>query len=332
MVSLYVDPPNTPRTGTLLSVCSPWVRLKRMMDLDGIVKGVIIACLLTSLLMVAACEEDAGAADRAALKSATDAVAELPSLSAPSTREGQWRSAKLHGVAWIDSELSEGVDDLPAALKHGTVIQTDGPRVMNPYGDCRAIFIIGQPPMNDVHDTFIYIRTRTTIRVPDRIDGEHVWRFRTVGCAPWRVVDPSQHETPTAYASPELARLHGFAQEFWSGPDYTCTIKDQQGACIAYDTLYTAYVFFAIDLSTRKMTSIELNEMAGYDFGFLDDSAESTEPYTSVQTCVYDDYEEWASAALSHCEDDSVARGVGVKALSLTLAREWPELLDALER
>ena len=140
-----------------------------MMDLDRIIRGVIIACLLTSLLMVAACEEDADGAYRAALKSTTDAVAELPSLSAPSTREEQWKSAKLHGVVWIDSEPSEGVDDLPDALKHGTVILTEGPR----YGfdDCRAIFIIGQPPMNDVHGTFIYILDKDD----DPSAGSHRW-------------------------------------------------------------------------------------------------------------------------------------------------------------
>ena len=148
----------------------------------------------------------------------------MSGLPVPSTREEQWRSARIHGVAWIDSEISEGVDDLPAALKYGNVILTDGPRYG--FGDCRAIFIIGQPPMNDVHGSSTYIRTRTTIRVPDHIDGEHVWRLRTLGCAPWRVVDPSLYETPTPYASQELERLHGFAQEFWGGPDYTCAVKD----------------------------------------------------------------------------------------------------------
>lgn len=179
--------------------------------------------------------------------------------------------------------------------------------------------------MNDIHGTTMVIRTKTTIRVPDRVDGEHVWRFMTLGCAPWKVVDPSLHEPATPFPRTALGELQRFAQDFWGGPDYTCAVREQQGACITYDALYTVYFFFTIDFGTRKMVAVQLNELVG-GFGLRDD-----EPFTYVETCLYDDFEQWASTELS-CEEDRVASGVGVKALSVTLAREWPELLGVLER
>ena len=243
----------------------------------------------------------------------------------PDTRVSQWQDALSQGVVWVDDEISEGVHNLPAALPYGTVIETNGPASLL---GCRYIFIVGEPPYQDVHGINKEVRSKTTVRIPDRIDEEHVWRFRTLGCSPWRVVDPSLYEHPTPIVPSALAELHRFAQDYWSGPVYTCTVKSEQGACITYDAVYTAYIFFAINFSTRKMSSIHLNEIAGGGFFGISDS----DPYTFVETCVYEDYEQWASATLSYCEEDSVSPGVGVRALSIILTREWPELLDVLER
>ena len=254
------------------------------------------------------------------------ALSPSPELTRPQTRVGMWRDALVHDVVGVDREIGEGVDYLPDALPYGTVIETDGPAGLLGFG-CRYIFIVGEPPYRDGHGINKEVRSKTTVRVPDRIDGEHVWQFSTLGCSPWRVVDPSLYEHPTPIVPAALAELHQFAQDYWSGPVYTCTVKSEQGACITYDDIYTAYIFFAINFSTRKMSSIHLNEIAGGGFVFSD-----SDPYTVVETCVYEDYEQWASATLSYCEEDSVSPGVGVRALSIILAREWPELLDVLER
>ena len=93
----------------------------------------------------------------------------------------------------------EGVDNLPAALPYGTVIETVGPA--NAILGCRIIFIVGEPPFGDVHGINKEVRSKTTVRVPDRIDGKHVWKFRTVGCQPWSIVRSSSansSNTPTS--------------------------------------------------------------------------------------------------------------------------------------
>ena len=115
--------------------------------------------------------------------------AELPR---PATRVGKWRDALLHSVVWVDEEFPEGARDLPGSLHPGTSIETDGPE--NPFSllGCRAIFIVGEPPYADVHGRNIEIWGRRTIQVPDRLDGHHVWQFRTVNCLPWRIVGAPQ--------------------------------------------------------------------------------------------------------------------------------------------
>ena len=118
------------------------------------------------------------------------------------TREDQWRDAESQGVVWVDDELAEGVGNLPASLPYGTYISTDG--AADPFSalGCRYIFIVGEPPYQDEHGIYKEIRSKTTVRVPDRIDNKHVWQFRTVGCEPWTVVErpsatPAPAQTPT---------------------------------------------------------------------------------------------------------------------------------------
>lgn len=108
-------------------------------------------------------------------------------LAHPATRLGQWRDAMLHKVVWVDNEISEGVDNLPTALSYGTVIETVGPA--NAILGCRIIFIVGEPPFGDFHGINEEIWSKTVIRVPERLAGEHFWKFRTIGCQEWKIVE-----------------------------------------------------------------------------------------------------------------------------------------------
>ena len=116
---------------------------------------------------------------------------QLASTELPDTRVRQWQDSLSQGVVWVDDELADGVQNLPTVLPYGTDIITNGPSDPSSVLGCRYIFIVGEPPYQDVHGINKEVRSKTTVRVPDRIDGKHVWKFRTVGCHPWSIVRSS---------------------------------------------------------------------------------------------------------------------------------------------
>ncbi len=117
------------------------------------------------------------------------ALSANPELIRPQTRVAMWRDAMLYEVVWVDNEIAEGVGNLPTSLPYGSIIETEGP--ISILG-CRIIFIVGEPPYGDFHGINEEIWSKMAIRIPNHIDGEHVWKFRTIGCQSWKIVESPQ--------------------------------------------------------------------------------------------------------------------------------------------
>lgn len=128
-------------------------------------------------------------------------------------------------------------------------------------------------------------------------------------------------------AAGRLAALQAFAQHFWEGPEYTCAIREQQGACATYDEKWTVYWFFNIDFTTQAMTSIQVNIVPRDNFGL----SKPANSYAYVEVCLHLDSRQWYSADLTSCEDMTSDPATAIQSLKQTIADDWAELIEALE-
>ena len=148
---------------------------------------------------------------------------------------------------------------------------------------------------------------------------------------PSRPLTPPATPTPTPTPPPTGSQeyLQRFAQNFWEGPTYTCATRADQGACATYDREWTVYWFFAIDFTTKAMASVQLNLHTGPSIGELLGGTPQP-PYTYVEVCFHQDYRQWYVADLTSCEDEEHDPETAITALRLSVANDWPELLEAL--
>ena len=184
-----------------------------------IISGAMFISSVVFLLFLVACADGTQVANNQTTTVAPTPAVDVTKLTRPRSRVEQWRDAARYGVAWVGgdeilpSTTYDGIDDLPDALPYGTIIETEGP--IDDYNilGCRAIFIIGQPPMRDSQGRNTEIWTRGRVQVPRHIDGEYVWKFNSFNCSPWKIVKLSEGSTQRGESAlssepPPISRLN----------------------------------------------------------------------------------------------------------------------------
>ncbi len=187
--------------------------------------------------------------------------------------------AERYGVVWVEREFSEGItENLPDALPHGIAIYTEGPRnEFNTLG-CRAIFIVGEPPMRDIHGKNMEIWTRATVRIPSELKGEHVWKFRTINCQPWTVVESSQYVAQGSVSAPSpksgttLALLESDLKNKFPNDDILCEGEiinsSEMVACEVSDLNQFMSLIGVYDVTTGAVLHVYLGSYV-YDGGVM---------------------------------------------------------------
>ena len=177
----------------------------------------LAAFLVAAAICVTRSDEEPGGSHSFS-EASTRVPVQAPTAPAFTTiPELQWRTARQQRVVWVEREFAhEETINLPNSLPHGSRIETEGPaNASSPLG-CRAIFIIREPPW-EIQGRNMEIWKGTAVRIPGQIDGEHVWKFRTANCKPWRGVESVRDtgQEPVFRSSSMLAVVEdGFRTQF----------------------------------------------------------------------------------------------------------------------
>ena len=80
---------------------------------------------------------------------------------------------------------STSIDNLRGLLHAGMTIYTQGPSTELP---CSASVTIGEPPSRDRISQYRVFTEPGAYKIPETIEGEHVWQFNTQHCQPWTLM------------------------------------------------------------------------------------------------------------------------------------------------
>ena len=83
---------------------------------------------------------------------------------------------------------STGIDNLRGILHAGMTIYTQGPSTDLP---CFASVTIGEPPSRDRVSQYRVFTEAGAYKIPETIEGVHVWQFNTQQCQPWTLMPVS---------------------------------------------------------------------------------------------------------------------------------------------